>query len=155
MNPEATVYDHIMELGHATGQYRWSYDFTYNKMKSQPHTSSYVLTWGEKIDKRNITTNVPNYEKYSSLNNKFNIYQNYPNPFNPTTNISFTLPKAEYVTLEVYNSIGKKVARMLDSKIKAGSHDMRFDASALPSGIYFYRLQAGGFSQVRKMVLLR
>jgi hypothetical protein len=62
------------------------------------------------------------------------------------------------VTIEVYNTLGQKVATLLEQKMNAGPHDVRFDASGLPSGIYFYRIQVGGtgeFSQVRKMVLLR
>jgi hypothetical protein len=85
----------------------------------------------------------------------YSVSQNYPNPFNPSTKITFTLPKPEHVALDIYNTLGQKVATLLDSKINAGSHDVQFDASNLPSGIYFYRIQAGEFSQVRKMVLLR
>jgi hypothetical protein len=85
----------------------------------------------------------------------FQLHQNYPNPFNPTTKISFTIPKPEHFILNVYNTLGQKVATLLDQKMNAGSHDVTFDAPTLPSGIYFYRIQAGEFSQVRKMVLLR
>jgi len=83
------------------------------------------------------------------------LYQNYPNPFNPTTKISFTLPKPEHITLDVYNTLGQKVATLLIIKMIIDSHDVQFDASNLPSGIYFYRVQAGEFSQVRKMVLMQ
>jgi len=86
---------------------------------------------------------------------EFTLKQNYPNPLNPSTNITFTLPKSVYVTLEVFNTLGQKVATLLDKKMNAGSHDVIFDASNLPSGIYLYRIQAGEYSQVRKMVLLR
>jgi hypothetical protein len=85
----------------------------------------------------------------------FALLQNYPNPFNPSTKITFTLPKPEHSTLAVYNTLGQRVATLLNTKMTAGSHDVTFDASALPSGIYFYRIQAGEFSQVRKMMLLR
>jgi hypothetical protein len=92
---------------------------------------------------------------YRDLPISFELHQNYPNPFNPSTKIQFALPKPEHVTLDVYNTLGQKVETLLNSKMNAGSHDVEFDASALPSGIYFYRIQAGEFSQVRKMVLLR
>jgi hypothetical protein len=85
----------------------------------------------------------------------FQLSQNYPNPFNPNTRISFTLPKQDFVTLEVYNTLGQNVATLLDTKMNTGSHDITFGAFTLPSGIYFYRIQAGEFSQVKKMVLLR
>ena len=81
--------------------------------------------------------------------------QNYPNPFNPSTKITFTLPKPEHVTLIVLNLLGQKVSTLLNTKINAGSHNVQFDAHDLPSGIYFYRIQAGKFSQVRKMVVFR
>jgi hypothetical protein len=93
--------------------------------------------------------------KYLDIPNAYYLSQNYPNPFNPSTKISFTLPKPEHVTFAVYNTLGQKVATLLNRKINAGSHDVQFEASTLPSGIYFYRMQAGEFSQVRKMVLLR
>ena len=89
------------------------------------------------------------------LPNKFVLQQNYPNPFNPSTKITFTMPKPEQATLAIYSTLGQKVATLLDRKMNAGSHDVRFNASDLPSGIYFYRIQAGEFSQVKKMVLLR
>jgi hypothetical protein len=94
-------------------------------------------------------------ETQQTLIGDYILWQNYPNPFNPTTKITFTLPKSEHVTLNIYNTLGQKVATLLDTRMNAGSHDVQFDASTLPSGIYFYRMQAGEFSQVRKMVLLR
>jgi hypothetical protein len=85
----------------------------------------------------------------------FALLQNYPNPFNPNTKIKFTIVISGRVTLDIYNTLGQKVAILLDTKMNAGAHDVTFDASNLPSGIYFYRIQAGEFSQVKKMVLLR
>jgi hypothetical protein len=83
----------------------------------------------------------------------------YPNPFNPSTRISFTLPKAGYVDLNVYDVTGRLVRRLAGGHIgpplQAGEHEVVFDASDLPSGIYFARLQAGEVSQTRKMVLLK
>ncbi|MBI1804698.1 MAG: carboxypeptidase regulatory-like domain-containing protein [Ignavibacteriae bacterium] len=82
--------------------------------------------------------------------------QNYPNPFNPTTSISFSLPMATNVTLKLYNLIGQEVATLIDGKeYEAGQHTVRFDATKLTSGIYFYRLQAGSFVSVRKMILMK
>ena len=82
--------------------------------------------------------------------------QNYPNPFNPSTTISFDLPADGRVRLEVYNVIGELVSTLIaDEAREAGTHATVFDATGLPSGVYFYRIQAGGFSAMRKMVLLR
>ncbi len=89
------------------------------------------------------------------LPSDFALNQNYPNPFNPTTTISFALPKAAPVTLTVYNVIGQEVARLVDGSLPAGPHQVTFDAVNMASGIYFYRLQTDGFSEQRKMVLMK
>jgi hypothetical protein len=82
-------------------------------------------------------------------------YQNYPNPFNPTTEISFSLPNASDVKLEVYNIMGQKVAVVVDEYLQAGEHTALWDAGSFSSGVYFYRFEAGEFVESRKMVLLK
>lgn len=86
---------------------------------------------------------------------EFSLSQNYPNPFNPETVIEFALPVAGEATLKVYDVTGREVATLLDQPLAAGVHRANFDASRLPSGLYFYRLDAGPHSMTRKMVLLR
>jgi hypothetical protein len=81
--------------------------------------------------------------------------QNYPNPFNPTTEISFDLPRDGSVSLKVFDILGREVATLVHRKLAAGKHHAAFDATSLPSGIYIYRLQAGEFSQSRKMVVIK
>ncbi len=81
--------------------------------------------------------------------------QNYPNPFNPSTSIEFYLPKAENVTIEVYNTLGQRVETLLDKHMQAGKHKVEFNAQNLSSGIYYYKIEAGEFQDVKKMVLLR
>ena len=85
----------------------------------------------------------------------FALFQNYPNPFNPVTTIKFALPKTEKVRIELFNITGQKVQTILESKMPAGIHDVKFNAADLASGIYFYQIEAGAYKQVRKMVLLK
>lgn len=80
---------------------------------------------------------------------------NYPNPFNPATVIRFTLPEAGHTSLKVFDLLGREVASLLNEHRAAGSHQVQFDASALPSGVYFYRLESAGRVMIQKMVLAR
>jgi hypothetical protein len=86
---------------------------------------------------------------------KFGISQNYPNPFNPITTIKYSLPKTSYITLKVYNTLGEEIAVLVNEIKEAGIYNARFDASKLSGGVYFYRIEAGGISQVKKMILLK
>jgi hypothetical protein len=85
----------------------------------------------------------------------FSLAQNYPNPFNPRTTIAFTLDIPGRVVLEVFDLRGNRVCTLVDSRYTAGSHEVTFDATDLASGVYFYRLQQNGHSQVRKMVVMK
>ena len=87
--------------------------------------------------------------------NDFIVYQNYPNPFNPSTTISFSIPKEEFVSLKVFNSLGEEVAELVNETLTAGSYSVSFNASKLTSGIYFYKIAAGNFFQTRKMMLVK
>jgi hypothetical protein len=85
----------------------------------------------------------------------FALHQNFPNPFNPSTTIEFALAKQEYVTLKIYNLTGELVAVLLEEQQPAGTHRVYWNASAIASGVYMYRLQAGSFVQSKKLVLMR
>jgi hypothetical protein len=81
--------------------------------------------------------------------------QNYPNPFNPATAISYQLSDAGTVTLKVYDVLGKEVATLVEGVQSAGIHTARFEGSLLRSGVYFYRIQAGSFSDTKKLILIK
>jgi len=83
------------------------------------------------------------------------VHQNYPNPFNPSTSISFSLPDEMQVTLKVFNLIGEEVATLVNERRSAGAYTVVFDATHLPSGVYFYVMQAGEVRQVRRLVLMK
>jgi hypothetical protein len=85
----------------------------------------------------------------------YTLGQNYPNPFNPTTSVRFGVPEAVHVTLKVYDQLGREIAVLVDEQLQPGSYDAPFDASNLSSGIYVYRLTAGGFTASGKMSLIR
>ena len=86
---------------------------------------------------------------------KFTLSQNYPNPFNPVTNIGFGLAKSTYVKIDIFNILGQQVTTLLDTKKPAGYHIVQFDGRKFASGVYFYRIKAGEFSDVKKMVLMK
>jgi len=94
-------------------------------------------------------------EVENSFPSDFTLEQNYPNPFNPSTNIRFSLPEANQVTLRVYDMIGQEVVTLVNEFINAGSYEVTFDASNLPTGIYTYSLTAGNFQSVKKMMLIK
>lgn len=105
-----------------------------------------------------VTVLVPtgvNDDPHGSLPSVFTLNQNYPNPFNPVTVIEFALPKASQVKLEVFNVLGQVVETLVDKPMPAGNYTVDFNASAKPSGVYFYRLSHDYGSLTRKMVLLK
>jgi hypothetical protein len=85
----------------------------------------------------------------------YKLYQNYPNPFNPVTHIRFGLPKQSDVKIEIYNTIGQVIKILLDKPMPAGYHQIEFNSQNLPSGIYFYRIEAGKFQNVMKMIVIK
>lgn len=98
-------------------------------------------------------TNIKN--NSNQLAEKFELYQNYPNPFNPVTTIKFSIVENAYVSLKVYDMLGKEVANPVDQQMNSGVYEYQFDASGLSSGVYYYRLQAGENSLTRKMTVLK
>lgn len=85
----------------------------------------------------------------------FSLEQNYPNPFNPVTNIKFSIPHREFVTLKIFNSLGQVASDLIKNDMAAGNYAVDFNAEGFPSGIYFYRIIAGDFTQTNKMILIK
>ncbi len=87
--------------------------------------------------------------------NDFNLKQNYPNPFNPTTTIQFSIAEKSNVKLTITDMLGREIQTLVNDELSAGSYNYNFNANNLPSGVYFYRLDAGKFSSVKKMILMK
>jgi hypothetical protein len=86
---------------------------------------------------------------------EFSLSQDYPNPFNPSTTIGYLLAKDSFVQLDIFDVLGQKIKVLIDEKESVGKHTAYFDATDLNSGVYFYRLTAGGFSQSKKMIFIK
>jgi hypothetical protein len=91
----------------------------------------------------------------ASVPEKFLLEQNRPNPFNPSTDISFSLPEASHVTLEVFNVVGQKVATLVDNRLEAGEYTYTWDGSDAASGVYLYRITTENIVETRKMILMK
>ena len=124
----------------------WTTDFAIYDQVLERITQSIIV-------EERVTTSVTNYDNI--IIQKYMLGNNYPNPFNPTATIEYSLPLPGEVSLIVYNLLGQEVAKLVSDEIEAGYHKVTWNASNFPSGIYFYRLQAGDFVQTRKMVLLK
>ncbi|MBK7447322.1 MAG: T9SS type A sorting domain-containing protein [Ignavibacteria bacterium] len=109
------------------------------------------------VIKTNFTMTGTGNNLNASIPSDYNLSQNYPNPFNPNTNINFSIPKNSLVNLDVFNSAGQKIANLINDRRDAGNYEISFDGSryGLSSGTYFYRLQSEGFSETKRMILLK
>jgi hypothetical protein len=105
-----------------------------------------TLKYSQTVSASEVNTVVPE---------KFILHQNFPNPFNPSTIIGFNLPVKSIVELTVYDALGRKVQTLLNREMSEGYNETLFNAANLSSGIYFYRITAGKFSETKKMLLFR
>ncbi len=94
-------------------------------------------------------------EDYSNVPLKFELYQNYPNPFNPETIIRFDLPENQFVILKIFDVHGREIETLINQNLNSGTYIIKFDASDLSSGIYFYKLITPKFTKTQKMILLK
>jgi hypothetical protein len=119
------------------------------------HTGDYIA--GEIRGQVSYNFDVPTsvIEVPSNGPGEFRLEQNYPNPFNPTTTISFSIPSKSFVTLKVFDLLGRELADIISEEMSSGNYSRQWNAAKLSSGVYFYRLQAGSFFEARKLILLR
>ena len=85
----------------------------------------------------------------------YRLYQNYPNPFNPSTLIKFDIPERAFVSLTIYDAVGREIGSPIRSVLSAGGYSIEWNAGGLSSGVYFYRINAGNFSEIKKMLLIK
>ena len=102
-----------------------------------------------------IISSVDDINVINKIPTSFTLNQNYPNPFNPNTIISYSVPKKEFVTLKVYDILGKEITTLVNEERGIGNYIAEFNASNLSSGVYFYKIQAGSFNQIKKMLLIK
>lgn len=139
----------------AIGAFDWS-AIDYFEITSEYENFNGSEFWFDEIKITNPNAVAVNDEVI--LNNEFKLWQNYPNPFNPVTNIAFTFPKVvrqHAVSLRIFDILGREVAILLDETLNPGKHEIKYDASNLSSGVYFYQLRAGEFIDTKKLILLK
>lgn len=102
-----------------------------------------------------LTSTGVNAELVTEQVRSFELHQNYPNPFNPSTNINFSLPESQQVSLKIYDISGREIATLIDGFKSIGEHSVSFDASNLSSGVYIYQLKAGNRVDTKRMLLIK
>ncbi len=144
-------------IGELSGHGSTETDHTYQWVDRQirPEVSYYYKLKQVDFDGSSWWSHSVSATATATVPKSYTLHQNYPNPFNPATEISYAIPRDEHVTLKVYNVLGAEVANLVDGHQRANFYTVRWDAGDLASGLYFCRLQAGGFSKSIKMILLK
>ncbi len=125
---------------------QWRFDFV-NSGTATDTVRTFIIC------ARNLTTDVE--DILTEIPKEYSLLQNYPNPFNPTTTISFNLPSKSFISLKIFDLIGREQATIVSEEMSQGNYSRQWNAERFPSGIYFYRLQTGIFSETKKLLLLR
>lgn len=136
-----------------------------NKTSSNPFTltapgpGDYIINAGHKSplvwDSASVNISVTGIGENSLNPTVLKLYDNYPNPFNPSTSIRYSIPEGSFTSIKIYNSLGREVANLVNETKTAGTYEVEFNALNLSSGIYYYTLQAGSFSETKKMILMK
>ncbi len=152
---ESTYGIRIFDIGDAQNIEEVAYHRNLGALSTDAFSNKFYVAsreLGLEIVKNDLITAV---EKEKALPTQFTLSQNYPNPFNPSTKINYQLPEISFVALKIYDVLGNEIATLVNEEKPVGEYEVEFDGKGLPSGIYLYRLQAGNYSEVRKMVLLK
>jgi hypothetical protein len=112
-------------------------------------------TWGSGVWSRPLSEITSVQTTSGILPTEFNLKQNYPNPFNPTTNIKFDVAKLSNVKIVVFDVMGREVQTLVNESMKPGTYETKFDGAKLTSGVYFYKITAGDFSQTKRMLMIK
>lgn len=162
----------LLEYWHnGTWAYDWEFNYTYDEnnntvtasLSGLNQPSTLTITYNNKKNKLSVSgfnCNVQ-YAQITGIKDEINnglvftLDQNYPNPFNPSTIINYSIPEDNFVTIKVYDVLGKEVTTLVDEEMPAGNYNINFDGSNLASGIYLYQIKTKNFTQTKKMVLMR
>jgi hypothetical protein len=134
---------------------------TYSLTFTAPNYFPKTITGVTAVNDAAVELNVKLRPRVTSASNEvtditdFNLHQNYPNPFNPVTNISFDLKENSFVTLKIYDATGKEIQTLVNSRLNAGQHSYNWNADKFSSGVYFYKITAGSFSDIKKMLYIK
>ncbi len=146
-----TFHDTVQLISAVTGLYKKPDS---DKLYATTQSDIYEITPSSIRSIKHLMVSV-NDEK-NNIPKNFILYQNYPNPFNPTTTIEYQIPKSEYVTLKIYDVLGREVKTLINHEYKnVGSYKINFNGSNLSSSVYFYRIRAGNFVSTRKMLFIK
>lgn len=165
-NRDGFAFKFIVVKYDPTGVFEWEYvydeEVNSKAMSLKVDNNGFVYAAGEaEVPAGDVDLFAVKLSKASGVNDEDNLadnfvlFQNYPNPFNPSTKISWQLPVGGQVTLKVYDVLGNEVATLVDEYKPAGSYEVEFNASGINSGVYFYKLQAGSYTETKKLVLLK
>ena len=156
VNPLSLNYSLISSVSSSTFEYT---DYAVTILPGYQYAYYYVVGYNgsSESSKTNYVSTPAEFHKQLpvELLNEYTLLQNYPNPFNPSTKISYSIKEEGLVTLKVYDILGKEIATLVNENKPSGNYEAEFNASALPSGMYIYKLQAGNFTDVKKMLLLK
>jgi hypothetical protein len=117
-----------------------------DQRKGFPNQEIYTANLSGIISVNNISSEIPS---------SYKLFQNYPNPFNPATKIRFDIPEYSFVKITVYDALGKEIAKPVYRVLNPGSYETEFNGNDLTTGIYFYKIEAGDFTETKKLVLIK